>query len=182
MFKKNKELKTMAAISLVLSVVGIAFACVAMNVALTHQKTESIWDVSFVDLAVEKEGTATSEQPIVNLTSMSNVKAVLKNKNDSVTYRFKIRNNGAVDAKLNVLSEIKPTCIVTDKNITNTTTMDACSKFVYTLTYDNGSTIKPGDILKAGFNKELILVVQYLGDNTEIEVRDLDFMLLFEQA
>lgn len=182
MLKRNKDLKTMTIIALALSVVGIAFACVAMNVALNIKKTESVWNVNFADLTIEKEGTVVTEQPIIDSTSMSNLKMTLKNKNDSVTYRFKVKNDGAVDAKLKVISEIKPTCVVTENNIANTTITDACSKYVYALTYNDGSLVNTGDVLKAGFNKELVLKIQYLGDATGIEVKNLDFILLFEQV
>lgn len=179
MLKKNKELRTMTIIALILSVVGIAFACVAMNIALDAKQNERALSVRFGDLEIEKKGTVTSEQPIIELTSLSNVKATLKNKDDSVTYRFKVINEGVKDARLKVLSKIKPKCVVLDQNASS----DGCEKVEYFLTYNNGIEVKSGDVLKSGFNKELILNVKYSGNvSTLIEVSDLDFIFLFEQV
>lgn len=179
MLKKNKELRKMTIVALGLSVIGVAFACVAMNVALSMKKTESVWDVNFVDLVVEKNGEATSEQPVINSTSMSDFHMTLKNKDDSVTYRFKLKNAGAVDARLKVISEMKPVCTVVDRNSAS----NVCNNVSYTLTYNDGKAVSTGDIIKSGFNKELTLKVEYVGNvSTEVEINNLDFILLFEQV
>ena len=78
-----------------------------------------------------------------------------------------------------MLSDIVPTCTVTDIN----SSTDVCSKVNYLLTYNNGELVKIGDVVSAGTSKEILLSVEYFGDNvTAIEINNLDFMLLFEQV
>lgn len=179
MFKKNKEIKMMALVALGLSVVGIMIAGIAMNVSLNAKKTESVWDINFTDLAVENKGTAEAIQPTMNATSMSNFKTTLMRTGDSTSYKFKIKNNGAVNARLKVMSEIKPTCMVADKD----SSTEVCSDVSYNLTYNDGSAVSTGDVISAGTSKEVILKVEYLGANlTNVEVSNLDFILLFEQV
>lgn len=180
MFKKNKELRLMTLIALGLSVVGVVFACVAMNVALNIKKTESVWNVSFTDLVEETQGTGSSKSvPIITSTSISNFHVNLMRTDDTITYKFKIKNSGAVDAKIKVVSDIIPTCIVNSMN----STTDVCSEVSYKLTYSDGTLVKVGDVVSSGTSKEVKLTIEYFGDSiTSLELTDLDFMLLFEQA
>ena len=179
MFKKNKELRMLTLMALGLSVVGIVFACVAMNVALDNKRAESVWAVNFTSLSEEKSGTASSVIPSVNSTSLSNFKVNLMRSGDSVTYKFRITNDGAVDARLKVMSDIIPTCTVMDMN----SSTEACSKISYELTYTDGKAVSTGDIVSAGTSKEAMLTIKYNGDSlTSLEITDLDFILLFEQV
>lgn len=179
MFKKNKEMRLMTLFALALSVVGIVFACLALNVALNAEKTASVWDVNFTNLVVDKEGTASFEAPVLNSTSMSDFKVGLMRNGDSVTYRFRIRNDGAVDARVKVMSDFVPTCVVND----TTLTADPCSEVAYSLTYANGDVVSIGDVVSSGTSKEVLLNIKYFGEAiTDLEVYNLDFMLLFEQV
>lgn len=181
MFKKNKEFRYMVWVSLVLAVVGVLFSCIAMNEVLKVKRIKlvDVWKVDFVDLMEEKIGTASSFRPTLNSTSISDFKVGLMRKGDKVIYKFKVRNSGTVDARIKVLSDIAPTCTVNDIN----SSTDVCSKVNYLLTYNNGELVKIGDVVSAGTSKEILLSVEYFGDNvTAIEINNLDFMLLFEQV
>ena len=176
MFKKFKDMKVMVFCALCLSVLGIVCATVAMSVALNMKATEAVWDVRFGDLRVESTGSGSSNIPSINVTGMSDFNINLLRENDSVTYKFRIRNNGAVDAKVGMVSRLKPVCIDSG-NYGN------CGLVNYKLSYVDGSLINPGDVIKAGTSKEVYLVVTYNGKNmTSINVSDLDFMITFEQA
>lgn len=179
MFKKNKEIKMMALVALGLSVVGIMVAVIAMNVSLNAKRTESVWDINFTNLAIENKGTAKAIQPTINATSMSDFKTTLMRTGDRTTYRFKIKNNGAVNARLQVISQFNPTCVVVDRD----SSTEACSDVSYNLVYNDGTAVSTGDIISAGTSKEVVLTVEYLGKNlTNVEISDLDFILLFEQV
>lgn len=180
MLKKNKELKMMTFFALGLSVVGIVFACIAMNVSLTTKAEKSVWNVKFADLNVFTNGTATAAgQAQLNSTSLSNTSIVLMRKNDSVSYKFRIRNSGTIDAEIKFLSKIRPTCVVTEMN----SSTDACNSVDYTLTYSDGTAVNVGDIISSGTSKEVVLKVEYLGNAiTEMEITDLDLALVAEQA
>lgn len=179
MFKKNKEIKLMVLLALLLSVLGIVFALVAMDVALDAKKTESVWAINFTDLKEESTGYASSEGVTINSTSIGGMKVTLKRSNDRVTYRFKIKNEGAVDAKLRVMEDIIPTCIVTSGD----TSLDICGEVSYSFSYIDGTKVNLGDVVKAGTSKEVMLTVKYTGSKlTTVEISDLDVLLLFEQA
>ena len=176
MFKKFKDMKVMVFCALCLSVLGIVCATVAMGVALDMKATEAVWDVRFGDLRVESNGSASSNVPNINVTGMSNFDINLLRENDSVTYKFRIRNNGAVDAKVGMVSKLKPVCI----DINN---YGNCGMVNYRLTYNDGSIINPGDVIKTGTSKEVYLTVNYSGSSmTSLKISDLDFMITFEQA
>lgn len=179
MFKKNKEIKFMVLLALALSVLGIVFALVAMNVALDAKKTESVWAINFTDLKEESTGSASGEGVVINSTTMTGKKVILKRSNDSVTYRFKIKNDGAVDAKLRVMEDIIPTCIVTSGD----DSLDACGAVSYSFSYIDGTPVNLGDVVKAGTSKEVMLTVRYNGSKlATVEISNLDVWLLFEQA
>lgn len=176
MFKKFKDMKVMVFCALCLSVLGIVCATVAMGVALNMKATEAVWDVRFGDLRVESNGTASSNIPSINVTGMSDFDVKLLRENDSVTYKFRVRNSGAVDAKVGMVSKIKPVCV-------DNGDYGNCGMVNYKLSYNDGTLINPGDVVKAGTSKELYLTVSYNGNNmASLNISDLDFMITFEQA
>ncbi len=178
MFKKINNLKQMSIYSFVMSLIGIFLAVLALAVALTMEEPKNLWNVEFTNVSVQKNGEVSTSTPRIISTSMKDLVVQLRKTNDSVIYKFRVTNNGSVDAKVKVISDIRPTCVVLIDGVTT----DTCSHVNYKLSYSNGTSVGVGDVVKAGTSKEMMLEVKYIGeDNTDMKIDNLDFIVLFEQ-
>lgn len=177
MFKKNKELRWLTLGALLLSTFGLVVAYVAMSTALDIKEYNNVWSVNFTDVNVETTGGATATTPDVNVTSMNNFDVKLMNKGDSVTYNFKVKNSGGVDAILKVVSDIEAECLVLEGN------ENSCSNVSYELTYGDGKSVSTGDVITHDTYIEMMFKVTYNGEESvQIVMDDFDIILLYEQV
>ena len=93
MFKKNKELKFLAVGALLISVFGLIVSYVAMSTALNIREANNIWKVRIVDLEVDTTSGASQSNMGVEVTSLKDMNFIF-NGNGTVTYKFKVKNNG----------------------------------------------------------------------------------------
>ena len=130
--------------------------------------SNSKWDIYFTDLGTSiKVGDAVEiASPTLNSTSISNFAFALRRQKDSITYKFKVVNNGTYDAKINDISFKTPTCLgngtykVEDEKI-------MCNNFHHKLTYEDGTEVKIGDFLNKGETKNLNLLLEFNSTNNE---------------
>lgn len=173
MFKKNKELKWLSLGALLLSVFGLIIAYISMSTALDIKEVNQFWKMDIVDVDVETTGNVTFTKFEVSSTSINNFD-INFNGTGTAIYKFKVKNSGDVDAVLRVVNYGKPTCVSVDNN--------SCSKVSYKLTYADGRDVFTGDVVNSNTYMEMNLEVNYDGENnTEIMLKDLDFMMLYEQ-
>lgn len=172
MNKKKKQVKWMILGTMFLSVIGLVIAYIAMYTALNINEVNRFWSVNFDSLEEMIEGDASTKASVLNSTSLTVSKIDLFKKNDSVTYKFKVRNTGGVDARLIVVSDMFATC-----------NGNGCSDVKYEFMYSNGQNVATGDILKADTNMELVLSIEYVGESeTKISLSDLELLLIYEQV
>ena len=174
--KENKKvLYGLVALALVLSVVGISIGFAAMSTDLTingsAEVVPSSWDIKFKDLSsptITGNAEVTTAPTITSDTHIGNYAVKLTKPGDSVTYTFKVANDGTIDAKLTDFIKATPTFTGTGATAAADATIVE-NNFVYTITYSDDTAItKNTDELDAESYKTVKLVVGYKADATEL--------------
>ena len=174
--KDNKKvLYGLVALALVLSVVGISIGFAAMSTDLTingsAEVVPSSWDIKFKDLSsptITGDAEVTTTPTITSDTHIGNYAVKLTKPGDSVTYTFKVANDGTIDAKLTDFIKATPTFTGTGATASADATI-VQNNFVYTVTYSDDTAItKNTDELDAESYKTVKLVVGYKADATEL--------------
>ena len=184
---KNREIKIIAVVALLVAVVGLSVAYAALSTTLKITGTATInaatWDVKFIEGAGSTAGSASFNKPTVTSTAISDFSIGLVKPGDSVTYTFSIKNNGTIDASLGTVTIGTPTCTATDNTVATTT----CGNLTYSVTYADGSAFKVGDRLDAGATKEAKLTLTFnesadVVPSTAVTVNGLGVTLIYNQA
>lgn len=174
--KDNKKvLYGLVALALVLSVVGISIGFAAMSTDLTINGSAEVvpasWDIKFKDLSsptIAGDAEVTTAPTITSDTHIGNYAVKLTKPGDSVTYTFKVANDGTIDAKLTDFIKATPTFTGTGATASADATI-VQNNFVYTVTYSDDTAItKDTDELDAESYKTVKLVVGYKADATEL--------------
>lgn len=172
LFKKNKQLRMLSLSALLLSAFGLVAAFVAMGTALSIKEANHFWDVNVLDATANTKGFVAVSGLEVSSTSLNNMDITFEKKG-TATYKFRIRNSGAVDAVLKYINITKDSCVA-DHN--------SCDEVSYKLTYNDGREVVIGDVINSGTNMEINLVVDYNGATEGVIIKGLDLVLLYEQA
>lgn len=184
---KNREVKIIAVVALLVAVVGLSVAYAALSTTLEISGTATVnaasWDVAFVKGSATTTGDAVFTEPTVSSTSISNYSVKLTKPGDSVTYTFKITNSGSIDATLGTVNIGTMSCSGTDSAEATTT----CNNLTYSVTYSDGTAFRVGDSLTAGTTKEAKITVTFNSSATTvpsnaITVSGLDVTLIYNQA
>jgi len=112
--EKERKIKLLSLVALIVAVLGLTVAFAALSQTLTINGSASVdaaeWDVHFENLS---EPTITGaarviNNPVLNGTSIDSLEVSLTKPGDSVTYTFDVVNNGTIDAenKLELLNDI----------------------------------------------------------------------------
>ena len=174
--KDNKKvLYGLVALALVLSVVGISIGFAAMSTDLTINGSAEVvpasWNIKFKDLSsptITGDAEVTTAPTITSDTHIGNYAVKLTKPGDSVTYTFKVANDGTIDAKLTDFIKATPTFTGTGATASADATI-VQNNFVYTVTYSDDTAItKNTDELDAESYKTVKLVVGYKADATEL--------------
>lgn len=174
--KDNKKvLYGLVALALVLSVVGISIGFAAMSTDLTINGSAEVvpasWDIKFKDLSsptIAGDAEVTTAPTITSDTHIGNYAVKLTKPGDSVTYTFKVANDGTIDAKLTDFIKATPTFTGTGATASADATI-VQNNFEYTVTYSDDTAItKDTDELDAESYKTVKLVVGYKADATEL--------------
>ncbi len=174
--KDNKKiLYGLVALALVLSVAGISIGFAAMSTDLTINGSAEVvpasWDIKFKDLSsptITGDAEVTTAPTITSDTHIGNYAVKLTKPGDSVTYTFKVANDGTIDAKLTDFIKATPTFTGTGATASADATIIQ-NNFVYTVTYSDDTAItKDTDELDAESYKTVKLVVGYKADATEL--------------
>ena len=151
--KKNKRNRGLVVLLLLL-ILGISIGYAAISSNLTINTIANIgkatWDVHFENIVKnENNVTATVEPTISNQTEI-NYSVNLEKPGDFYEFTVDVVNNGTLNAVID-----------TDgvENTTLTTEQDVYAN--YTLTYDDGTEIAPGDKLAAGESKKIKVRIEY---------------------
>ena len=179
MKKSIKEFRIIVVVALSIAVISLIFAYVAMNLSVKNKNiSSSNWAVNFSDLDEKISGDTESELPVITSTSISNLNVTFKKPGDSITYKFKMKNTGSINARLELLKITSPTCFTNDS--TN------CNHIKYDFKYLNGDSVKICDTLAINTNKDVVLTITYdeslsFNRNSKISLSNFDLILIFEQ-
>ena len=107
--EKERRIKTLSLVALIVAVLGLTVAFAALSQTLTINGTASInsaeWDIHFENLSEAQivGGASEISEPVLNGTTISNINVSLTKPGDSMTYEFDVINDGNIDA---VISEV----------------------------------------------------------------------------
>ena len=149
----KKEVKIISGIVVALSIViiiGFVYAGFTgqLNISGNAVNRQSNWDIHFENLSnITTTGTAKvlSQPRLASSTSIEDYSVSTTSPGDTISFTFKVVNEGNYNASISSVSVGTPECSGTD----STSNSNVCSKLTYTLTYDNGATVQTGDILGA---------------------------------
>ena len=177
----------------VVAVVSIAYAGFTQNLTINGQATvvASSWKVVFSDLQ-EKVVTGTAEEisaPTItsNDTHIGDYAVEFTTPGDSISYDFKVKNDGSFDAKVSSINLNTPSCLGSGQSA-STDQDNVCQNLEYKLTYKGGGQINVGDKITSGGSKDLTLTLTYKSDLTadklpksDVTISNLDGTLSFQQ-
>lgn len=197
--EKERKIKVLSLVALIVAILGLTVAFAALSQTLTINGTANIdaasWDIGFnSDIEIFEEGAAkVNGQPTVNNASMNNINIIITKPNDSIEIDAVIENKGTINAKVSSV-EISKLCTLTspvescDWNDDGTITQEDIDKVNENISffveyYDTNTLIKEDDVLNAGENKKITLIMGYLKcsnsqnceESTELPKRNLTF-------
>ena len=184
--ERNRKIKTLSLVALIVAVLGLGVAFAALSSQLTINGSAKAqggsWNIHFaktLDMPTQTTGDASFTEPTLSDTSILGFKATVTKPGDSVTYYFDIVNSGTVDALVdNYVFESgyqdcaatrvsdHPECKLYDFNsdgVINGSDYSVIKASIkYGLYYtDNNKEIIAGDEIRAGETKHAKLVVEY---------------------
>ncbi len=184
--ERNRKIKTLSLVALIVAVLGLGVAFAALSSQLTINGSAKAqagsWNIHFaktLDMPTQTTGNASFTEPTLYDTSILGFKATVTKPGDSVTYYFDIVNSGTVDALVDsyvfesgyqdcAATRVSdhPECKLYDFNsdgVINGSDYSVIKASIkYGLYYtDNNKEIIAGDEIRAGETKHAKLVVEY---------------------
>ena len=188
--ERNRKIKTLSLVALIVAVLGLGVAFAALSSQLTINGSAKAqagsWNIHFaktLDMPTQTTGNASFTEPTLSDTSILGFKATVTKPGDSVTYYFDIVNSGTVDAliedyvfKTGYLEcsgesfSDHPECKIYDFNSDGFVDSNDYGVWNASIKYglyytDNNKEIKSGDTISAGETKHAKLVVEYLSSS-----------------
>ncbi len=199
--EKERKIKVLSLIALIVSVLGLTVAFAALSQTLTINGTASVnaaeWDIHFENLNKAIKGdAAVNTEPVVDGTSITGFDITITKPNDVVAYMFDIVNAGTVNAKIESV-DISPLCTLqssieacdwnNDGTVTQEDITNVNNNISVTLADENGRQLAIGDILNSNSSKSAAFSVTYgkynvndgvydsFEESTELPKRNLNF-------
>ncbi len=178
--EKERGIKILAVVALLVSVIGLSIAYAAYSATLvvsgtvTAKKSADAWNVHFTatdgtsTLTPTLSGNATvGTAATLSDTSISAFNINFYAPGDSVTYEFKVNNDGAVDAVLSTITKGTLTCAPkANGTATQTEADNLCNDLTMSLTKSTGSDITTGTTLTSGASETYKLNVTWKSEST----------------
>ena len=156
----------------------VAYASLSQNLTIngTAKVAAATWDVHFEGMnAGAATGYATlptTGKLAASGTSVSGSIGTLKAPGDTITYTFKVKNNGSINAKVNSVSTPTLTCVSSSTGSATTASTNFCKGLAYTVHYSDGSAIAAGQALAAnGGSKDI--TVKLVNNNNSLATEDI---------
>ena len=147
-----------------------------------NEEESKRWDIHFVDLIASAVGKAEYTLPTFSNTVVQHHTVTIKEIGDSVTYQFRVVNNGNQDACLKDIVMSIPRCSG-DKEADEKL---VCDHLVYELLNEDGSVLEDDIILPKETSIVLHLLVEYPSSMEEkpsksVVIDNLDIDLIFSK-
>ena len=162
--KREREIKIIAIVALLVAVAGlsIAYAALSTTLRITGNATvnSATWQVQFVEGEWSKFGDANATGPTFGVTTLSNISVTLVKPGDKAVYEFKVANNGTIPATLSTETAIGTISCTGGANQEEANA--TCNDLTYSLVYkDTNQAPKAGDVLANGSSMDLVLTVEF---------------------
>ena len=201
--EKNRGVKVVAVIALIVAVVGLTIAYASLSVTLnitgSAKVTPANWDVEFENPAVDEEskiGGADGTAPTLEgKTTLKDSQITLTKPGDSITFTFDVVNKGDIKAKLSTLTMPEVSALTyegTALEAQKTTDENTVKENIeYKLTDESGSEITDGGTLvldtDSNQRKKMKLTMTYKSTaqsipSAAVNISGLDISMIFEQA
>lgn len=131
----------------------------------------SSWEIAFTSVS-EADLTGTAKEitkPELTSTKIGDFAVQLTTPGDSVTYEIEVENKGTYDAEISSITIPTPACEGSGTNA-ETDAANVCKNLTYTLTYEDGKTVKQTDTLASQEKKKMILKLAYSSAVTATEL------------
>lgn len=199
--ERSRNFKVFGILCLMVSVIAVSFAYSALTHTLKIEATSQTalrrkaeWKIEFEHLSraiIKGKATEVSKPKITSPTTISGYQVSFQSPGEEVSYTFDVTNKGTLDAVVSSIQITNPHCIGSDIDCRN-----VLKNIKYSLTYEDGSEIKIGDMLGAkknnfpGLNsKKLKLSISYSKDALQTEIpmkevilKNVEAVILFEQS
>lgn len=160
--------------------ISVAYASLSsnLNISGTAKVATATWDIKFDNMSA---GAATGYATLpssgkfgiqTGSTTVSGDLGTLKAPGDTITYTFKVKNNGSINAKVNSVSTPTLTCVSSSTGSATTASTNFCKGLAYTVQYSDGSAIAEGQTLAAnGGSKDI--TVKLVNNNNSLVSEDI---------
>jgi hypothetical protein len=200
--EKERRIKTLTVIALIVAILGLTVAFAAMSKTLTINGTANVdaasWDIHFENLKSDTYGAPTiNSTAVISDDGISNIDITLEKPDDEVDYTFDVVNNGSINAKIGSI-EVSQLCTLessiescdwdNDGTVTESDIEKIDENVSFIISYDDYNPLNVGDTLNVGETKNLIVIITYgklyldsstneydYEEATEIPSRDLVF-------
>ncbi len=176
----TKFIYGVVAIAFLLSVAGISIGFAAMSSTLTVSGQAEVvpasWKIKFKELSsatIAGAAEVVTAPQIVSDTHIGDYDIKLSKPGDSVTYTFKVANEGTIDAELSSYTFATPTFTGTGATASADETI-VRNNLVYSLTYSDGTAVQVNDELAKETSKTLKLTVGYDANATDLPTAKVD--------
>lgn len=185
--EKERKIKTLSLVALVVAVLGLTVAFAALSTQLTIDGTASVskasWDVHFENLSDPTKnggasvGVGDGKGIQTDTTTIELPDLTFTKPGDTVTYTFDVVNRGTIDAKVttpptinNELLSITASAVDADKNAADKKMVE--DNFVWSLTYADDTEIAEGNELLNKGTRQMKLTVGYSDKATKVPSDD----------
>lgn len=160
--------------------ISVAYASLSsnLNISGTAKVATATWNIKFDNMSA---GAATWYAALpssgkfgiqTGSTTVSGDLGTLKAPGDTITYTFKVKNNGSINAKVNSVSKPTLTCVSSSTGSATTASTNFCKGLAYTVQYSDGSAISAGQALAAnGGSKDI--TVKLVNNNNSLATEDI---------
>lgn len=197
--EKQRKIKVLSVVALVVAVLGLTIAFAALSQTLTINGTANVdaasWDIHFEDLETTTSGAGSfSGEPILNSTSVTDINIILTKPNDEAGIYVNVVNDGTINAKIDSV-EVSPLCEIgspvescdwdNDGEVTEEDVQKVNDNVSVLVMYEDQTYLKKNDMLNVGESKKIVIGIGYyklvegdtvqVEESTELPARDLQF-------
>ena len=159
-----------------------------LNITGVTTARQSKWDIHFENLSsITTTGSAKvlSQPELDGTTTIEDYDATVTSPGDTISFTFRVVNEGNYNASISSVSVGTPQCSGTD----STSNGNVCSKLSYTLTYEGGATVQTGDVLGAKDSITMKITLTYAEFNDasllpteEVTISNLGITINYQQS
>lgn len=162
-------------------IMSVGYAAYGTNFEIKGSTTikSTFWDVHFENTTSTSNTTVEDFERITPASTNSNATslnfAVALKPGEVYEFTTTIRNGGTFDSRLSSISLVGNK----DSEDISSDGLEYQNQYIkYSVTYDDGSEIKNGDLLDAGSYKKILIRVEYIkaDDNTNIPENDENYV------